>query len=150
MPRTGRPGLTHREKRELWHRWKAGQTLSESGRALNKHAGSVHGVLAVTGGIEPRSRKRSTRALQLHEREEISRGIDRGFSFHYIARLTSRSTSTISREVSRNGGWTAYRAVQADLRALAQILRPKPCLLSQHQILRDLVAEKLALKWSPA
>lgn len=50
MPRTGRPGLTHREKRELWHRWKAGQTLSEIGRALNKHAGSVHGVLAVTGG----------------------------------------------------------------------------------------------------
>ena len=31
----------------------AGQTLSEIGRALNKHAGSVHGVLAVTGGIEP-------------------------------------------------------------------------------------------------
>jgi len=22
MPRTGRPRLTHREKRELWHRWK--------------------------------------------------------------------------------------------------------------------------------
>ena len=45
MPRTGRPGLTHREKRELWYRWKAGQTLSEIGRALGKHAGSVHGVL---------------------------------------------------------------------------------------------------------
>ena len=52
MPRTGRPGLTHREKRELWHRWKVGQTLSKIGHALNRHAGSVHGVLAVTGGIE--------------------------------------------------------------------------------------------------
>ena len=40
---TGRPGLSHREKRELWHRWKAGQTLSEIGRALNEHAGSVRG-----------------------------------------------------------------------------------------------------------
>lgn len=50
MPRTGRPGLTPREKRELWHRWKAGQTLSEIGRALNKHAGSVHGVLASDRG----------------------------------------------------------------------------------------------------
>jgi len=29
MPGTGRPGSTHRQKRELWHRWKAGQTLSE-------------------------------------------------------------------------------------------------------------------------
>ena len=54
MPRTGRPGLNYRQKRELWHRWKSGQTLSEIGRALNKHAGSVHGVLAATGGIEPR------------------------------------------------------------------------------------------------
>jgi IS30 family transposase len=150
MPRTGRPGLTHREKRELWHRWKAGQTLSEIGHALNKHAGSVHGVLAVTGGIEPQPRKRSSHALQLHEREEVSRGLGRGFSFRRIAKLIGRSASTISREVSRNGGRTAYRAVQADLRALTQILRPKPCLLSQHQVLRDLVAEKLTLEWSPA
>ena len=50
MPATGRPGLSHREKRQLWHRWKAVRTLSEIGRALNKHAGSVHGVLAATGG----------------------------------------------------------------------------------------------------
>jgi hypothetical protein len=63
MPRIGRPGLTYREKRELWHRWKTGQTLSEIGRALNQHAGSVLGVLAVTGGNEPRPRKRSSRAL---------------------------------------------------------------------------------------
>lgn len=150
MPRTGRPGLTHRQKRELWHRWKAGQTLSEIGRALNKHAGSVHGVLAATGGVEPRARKRSTRSLRLHEREEISRGLGQGFSFRHIAQLILRSASTVSREVSRNGGREAYRAVQADLRALTQLLRPKPCLLSQHQILRDLVAEKLALEWSPA
>jgi len=55
MPRTGRPGSTHRQKRELWHRWKAGQTLSEIGRALNMHAGSVHGVFAATGGVEPQA-----------------------------------------------------------------------------------------------
>ena len=36
------------------------------------------------------------------------------------------------------------------MRAPTQILRPKSCLLSQHPILRDLVAEKLALEWSPA
>jgi len=150
MPRTGRPGLTHREKRELWHRWKAGQTLSEIGRALNKHAGSVHGVLAVTGGIEPRARVRSPRALQLSDREEISRGLGQGFSFRRISRQICRSASTVSREVSRNGGRFAYRAVQADMRALTQILRPKPCLLSQRQVLRDIVAGKPSLEWSPA
>lgn len=150
MPRTGRPGLTHREKRELWHRWKAGQTLSEIGRALNKHAGSVHGVLAATGGIEPRARVRSTHALRLSDREEISRGLGQGFSLRRISRMICRAASTVSREVSRNGGRLAYRAVQADMRALTQALRPKSCWLSQHQILRDLVAEKLALEWSPA
>ncbi len=150
MPRTGRPGLTRGQKRELWQRWKAGQTLSEIGRALNKHAGSVHGVLAATGGIEPRARKRSPRTLQLSDREEISRGLGQGLSFRRIASLIRRPASTVSREVSRNGGREAYRAIQADLRALTQILRPKPCLLSRHQVLRDLVAEKLALEWSPA
>jgi len=118
MPRTGRPGSTHRQKRELWHRWKAGQTLSEIGRALNMHAGSVHGVFAATRGVEPRARKRSARSLRLHEREEISRGLGQGFSFRHIAQLILRSASTVSREVSRNGGREAYRAVQADLRAL--------------------------------
>ena len=36
------------------------------------------------------------------------------------------------------------------MRALTQILRPKPCLLSQRQVLRDIVAGKLSLEWSPA
>lgn len=150
MPRTGRTGLTQREKRELWHRWKAGQTLSEIGRALGKHAGSVHGVLAVTGGIEPRPRVRSLRALRLSEREEISRGLGQGLSFRHISRTLGRSASTVSREVSRNGGRFAYRAVQADVRALTQARRPKPCVLSQRPDLRDLVAQKLAQEWSPA
>jgi IS30 family transposase len=150
MPRTGRPGLSYRQKRELWHRWKAGQSLSEIGRALGKHAGSVHGVLAATGGIEPRLRQRSTRSLQLNEREEISRGLGQGLSLRRIARGIRRSASTISREITRNGGRQAYRAVQADLRALQQALRPKPCLLAGRQVLRELVAKKLALQWSPA
>jgi IS30 family transposase len=85
----------------------------------------------------------------LGDREEISRGLGQGFSFRRISRLINRSASTVSREVSRNGGRLAYRAVQADMRALTQILRPKPCLLSQHQMLRDIVAEKLAFEWSP-
>ena len=56
MPITGRPGLTYREKRELWHSWKAGPTLSEIGWALNKYADPVHCVLAAPGAIEPHLR----------------------------------------------------------------------------------------------
>ncbi len=44
MARTGRPGLSHEQKDELWRRWKAGETLSDIGRALGKHAASVPGA----------------------------------------------------------------------------------------------------------
>jgi DNA-binding CsgD family transcriptional regulator len=33
----GRPGLTPAQKRELWRRWKEGQSLSEIGRALGSN-----------------------------------------------------------------------------------------------------------------
>lgn len=150
MPRTGRPGLSKQQKAELWNRWKSGQSLSDIGRALDRHAGSVHGVLAATGGIEPRPRVRSSRALKMTEREEISRELGQGFSLRHIARHLCRSASTISREVDRNGGRRAYRAVQADVNSLNNSLRPKPCLLAGHKTLRNLVAQKLSLEWSPA
>jgi hypothetical protein len=63
MARTGRPGLSASQKAELWQRWKAGQSLSEIGRALGKHAGSVHGVLSSNGGIIPGTRARGSRIL---------------------------------------------------------------------------------------
>ena len=34
MARTGRPSLSHDQTSELWRRWKAGETLSDIGRAL--------------------------------------------------------------------------------------------------------------------
>ena len=50
MARTGRPGLSQQQKDELWQRWKEGQSLSDIGRALGKHAASVFGVLLAKGG----------------------------------------------------------------------------------------------------
>lgn len=70
MVRTGRPGLSADLKRELWRRWKAGQSLSEIGRCLGMHAGSVFGVLRAKGGIAPRERSRS-------RLEHLSNGVNR-------------------------------------------------------------------------
>jgi hypothetical protein len=53
MARTGRSGLSHEQKAELWRRWRAGEPLSDIGRALGKHAGSVFGVVAADGGFAP-------------------------------------------------------------------------------------------------
>ena len=149
MARMGRPGLSSAQKAELWQRWKSGQSLSDIGRALGKHAGSVHGVLSANGGILPATRCRSSRSLSLAEREEISRGIAVGASMRKIAAIINRSPSTVSREVSRNGGST-YRAVEADSRAWHQACRPKPCHLAKFPILQGIVARKLSVNWSPA
>jgi len=149
MARMGRPGLSSAQKAELWQRWKSGQSLSDIGRALGKHAGSVHGVLSANGGILPATRCRSSRSLSLAEREEISRGIAAGASMRKIAAIINRSPSTISREVSRNGGST-YRAVEADSRAWHQACRPKLCHLVKFPILQGIVARKLSVNWSPA
>lgn len=149
MARTGRPGLSAEEKRDLWSRWKAGQSLSDIGRALGKHAASVFGVLQAHGGIMPTTRKRNVACLRPAEREEISRGLVAGLSFRHIAEQLGRSASTISREVGRNGGRRKYRATIADGRAWQQGLRPKPCLLAVNPHLRAMVAAKLQDQWSP-
>jgi hypothetical protein len=59
MARMGRPGLSDQEKSELWRRWQAGQSLTDIGLALGKHAGSVHGVISLKGGIAPTARTRA-------------------------------------------------------------------------------------------
>ena len=60
-----------------------------------------------------------------------------------------RAPSTVSREVSRNGGDAAYQASNADSAAWERALRPKLCRLVMHPALRWVVAQKLALEWSP-
>lgn len=73
MAQRGRPGLSAAQKAELWNRWKDGQSLSDIGRALGKHAASIHCVLRWQGGVAPRPRRRSRLALTLAEREDLSR-----------------------------------------------------------------------------
>lgn len=149
MAQMGRPGLSASQKAELWQRWKSGQSLSDIGRALGKHAGSVHGVVSSNGGIIPVVRRRSRLALTLAEREEISRGIATGSSIRQIADGIGRPPSTVSREIERQGGRNTYRASAAEAQAWDQARRPKPCRLATHDRLRRFVAHKLKLDWSP-
>jgi len=102
MTQIGRAGLSAAQKTELWQRWKSGQSLSDIGRALSKHAGSVHTILSTHGGIIPATRSRSPRSLSLMEREEISRGLAADESIRQIAAKLMRTPSTISREIARN------------------------------------------------
>lgn len=149
MAQMGRPGLSASQKAELWQRWKSGQSLSDIGRALGKHAGSVHGVISSNGGIVPAARRRSRLALTLAEREEISRGVATDAPIRQIAAGMGRSPSTVSREIARHGGRHRYRATEADAQAWNEARRPKPCRLAVQPRLRMIVARKLSLDWSP-
>ena len=150
MERIGRPRFTREQKAELWERWRNGQSPIDISRALERRTkGGVYRILASTGGIVPAARRRCPVALALHEREEISRGIATGRSIRRIAAKLGRAPSTVSREVRRHGGRSAYRAADADGRAGDRALRPKLCRLASHPRLRWRVAQKLALEWSP-
>ena len=142
-------GLSAEQKLDVWRRWKAGQTLHEIGRAFGKDHNSIRGVVARHGGIVPAVRRRALLALTLREREEISRGLASGSSIREIAKCLQRAVSTVSREAARHGGRPAYRASPADHEAWQSALRPKRCLLSINLQLRNIVASKLILDWSP-
>ena len=141
--------FTATELVEMWDRWQRGESSNSIGRVLDRGGSTIHGQLAVYGGIRPRPRCRSARALSLAEREEISRGIAGRRSIRSIALVLGRAPSTVSREISRNGGYDNYRASVADQRAWQRAHRRKPGRLSRCPRLRQLVEEKLADDWAP-
>jgi IS30 family transposase len=136
-------------KKELWKRWRVGESISDIARALQKAPGSIHGMIEATGGFSPPQRRRRRCALTPAEREEISRGLATGESLRAIARRLGRCASTVCREVERNGGRVRYRAAKAEERSWQRAQRPKRCLLAVNDGLRELVAEKLKEDWSP-
>src|SRR6476660_1829216 len=149
MDRGFRRGFTTAEKTELWDRWQRGESLKAIGRAFGKPSSSCYFQVSPHGGIRPAPRRRSRLALTLSEREEISRGIAAHRSARSMARSLGHSPSTVSREISRNGGYDRYRAAQADEQACARSRRPKRCKLADRPRLRQAVVRKLRLNWSP-
>jgi IS30 family transposase len=137
------------ERRELWARWKRGDSVSEIARALDRAPGTIHGTLRERGGVAPAERRRSRLALTLREREEISRGVAAGETARRIAARLRRAPSTITRELARHGGRRRYRAAEAERRAWERARRPQRCKLARNRRLASVVAGKLREDWSP-
>lgn len=89
------------------------------------------------------------KALSLSEREEIRAGLERRESFTAIGDRLGRPTSTVAREVDRNGGRREYRAVMADAAAASRRCRPRRTKFQQNNALADAVEAGLAEKLSP-
>ena len=140
---------TEADKSLMWDRWQKGESLNAIARLFDRHHSAIQGILSRTGGIRPSERRRSRLALTIAEREEISRGVVAGHSIRSIAMSLGRAPTTVSREISRNGGRRRYRANQADRAAWDRARRPKICKLAENRALARIVAEKLQLEWSP-
>ncbi len=141
--------LSEPERSEIWELRQRGNTLAQISRAVGRSIMTVHRVIALRGGVAPRVRRGHVHNLQSDQREEISRGLSLGLSLRAIARDIGRAPSTVSREVARNGGRRAYRALRAGQRAWDQGARPKSCKLSMHGPLRKVVVDRLEQEWAP-
>ena len=138
------------EQQELiWAMWRGGVAIREMERARGETLPRIRQYLRQSGGIPPIPRQRRADHLTLADREEISRGIAAGLSARTIARRIDHPSSTVSREIARNGGRNAYRALVADAAAFERARRPKPSKLAANTKLRGVVAAKPDDDWSP-
>ena len=149
MDRRPRIHYTESQRALMWERWRQGETLHQIAALFDRHHPSIARILGESGGIRPRERRRSSSALSLSEREEISRGVVEGRSIRSIAASLKRAPSTVSREIRRNGGSEGYRASRAEQAAWDRARRPKLCKRVRNRALAHRVASKLRLEWSP-
>mgnify|MGYP000167948175 FL=1 len=82
------------------------------------------------------------------ERIEIYAGLQAGRTKTQIAQALSRSTSTITREISRNTGGRGYRPRQAQAKA-CQRRREASKAVKMTRENRQLIEGKLRKAWSP-
>ena len=87
--------------------------------------------------------------LTMYEREEIRAAVACQQNLTEIAARLGRHRTTISAEVNRNGGATAYTATAAQARADSERARPKTPLLVADTALAEHVEARLRAKDSP-
>jgi transposase, IS30 family len=141
--------ITEEEQERIWDLHQAGVPVKRIARIMGRQNCSMRELISRTGGIRPRARVVNSRHLSLAEREEISRGLAAGLSLRAIAHELGRAPSTVSREVTANGGRSGYRALEAERAARRRAKRPKVAKLARCRRLRAKVEAKLKADWSP-
>lgn len=96
--------LTAQDRDEIWDLVMAGGTHGRVGLQVGRNTSVVRDVIASTGGVRPPTRRRAPDRLSVAEREDIACGVAAQLSVRAIARGLGRPASTVSRELSRNGG----------------------------------------------
>ncbi len=150
MTQRGRPGLSAQQKTELWSRWRQGQSLSEIGRALGKHAGSIYGVLAATAAITPAPGSTLVPALcRLPSARRYRAAWLRGRTIRAIAARLRRAPSTVSREMLRKRGAREVPRSAGRRPRVGLGRRPKASCSPADERSGDWSPQKLQEDWSP-
>jgi len=146
------PKLTPEERKRIVGLVTDGMRAVEVAREVARSVGFVQRVVRETGGVARRlDWDPSPARLSAMEREEIRAGLDRGDSLRAIATRLGRAPSTVSREVSANGGPRGYQGWRAHRRASDLARRPKVAKLAGCPRLRAQVETWLEGElWSPA
>jgi transposase, IS30 family len=161
VARRGRP-KTAVEKQQLilvllaegWPQREAGRAVGVARRTVQRLVAEARGMPPPFASVHPdltlpvRSCATKFR-LTLADREEIRAGVERGESARAIARRLGRAPSTVTRELSVNGGREGYRAVIAEMRAQLAAKRPKPRWYQAHPAQWQEVCQLLQIRWSP-
>ena len=144
-----RVGFTAAQSAELWERWKKGEGLKSIGRVFGKPSSCIFAHIRPSGGIMP------------PVAATIPSGADAGGARGDFSRPCCGSIGSLDGSCAGSlgldaqpGGWPQWRVRAlprrgADSRAWKQALRPKPCKLAAHDHLRQAVAAKLEMDWSP-
>jgi IS30 family transposase len=134
----------------FWEGVRAGLATKEAGWAVGVSHETARRWFSQAGGVIGNGPGPvSGRYLSLAEREEIAVGRAAGLGVRQIAAALARSPSTVSRELARNSGPRGYRATVAQARAEQRARRPKCAKLATSAGLRELVAARLRMRWSP-
>jgi IS30 family transposase len=137
------------EKRRARELHRAGRSLREIGAELGR---GVETIRLIVAREEPpvswRGWVPGPGRLTLEERVEIGLGLERDETFTEIAETLDRCVSTVSREVSSNGGRAGYRATGGHRRAFERARRPKPRKLAGAKLAGQVEAW-LREWWSP-
>jgi len=124
------------------HKWRRGHVDRRSNGSVRHYPP----VLTTVSGNE-----NSPRFLSLDERIKIADLSREGLSIRGIATRLGRAPSTISRELRRHAGPDAktYRAFDAHRQAVEARARPRRSRLASDVVLREHVAARLKMHWSP-
>jgi IS30 family transposase len=136
-------------RREVLGKLRSGLTWREVQAEFGCSHQMLWSIVREAGGMPPVWPHRSSKHLSLEDREEISRQLMVGAGFAAIGRLLGRPTSTILREVTRNGGRELYRAAAADRATCTRAKRPKQSLFEQRPVLARTVEWGLEQGMSP-